>query len=251
MSNTAHPNCIYPEVLRRLDALRIDGIAYDDAKRAIDQVTPKSMWLFIWAAEDAGVGGRVGLSRLASIWLANAAVNIADDIADGDHDYLPQRVAPGVSFLLLAAAGAVAADGDVSLAAVQRFLGALARAAAGQSTEVRTTRWLAADYQRVAGLIAGQQYVAYLRLLWEGTTLSHRAEDVGHRLGCLGLVATDAQSNDQRFRTLCPADRRQVLEWCQALTQSLAEMPLRSIKKVLELSRHALHAEQSGDELTH
>ena len=32
MSNTAHPNCIYPEVLRRLDALRIDGIAYDDGE---------------------------------------------------------------------------------------------------------------------------------------------------------------------------------------------------------------------------
>lgn len=241
MSNTAHPNCIYPEVLRRLDALRIDGIAYDDAKRAIDQVAPKSMWLFIWAAEDAGVGGRVAVNRLASIWLANAAVNIADDIADGDHDYLPERVAPGVSFLLLAAAGAVAADGEVPVTVVQRYLGALARAAAGQSTEVRTSHWLAPEYQRVAGLIAGQQYVAYLRLLWEGTTLSHRAEDVGHRLGCLGLVATDAQSNDQRFRTLCAADRQQILEWCSTLTQSLAELPLRSIQKVLQLSQHVLH----------
>ncbi len=172
-----------------------------------------------------------------SVWLANAAVNIADDIADQECEYQPQSVAPGISFLLLAAAGAAATEAEVPLAMVQRFLAALARAAAGQSTEVRTSNWTAAEYQRVAGLIAGQQYVAYLRLLWDGTTLGQQAEEIGHQLGCLGLVVTDIQSNDKRFRTLCEADRRTMLDWSTDLATSLGKTPLRSVGKVLALSK--------------
>lgn len=185
--------------------------AVADARTALLRVPPESQILFARAAEDARLPAGTALERLAAIWILNAAVNLADDLADGECDYLEPAVAPGVAFLLQALALLPLSRARLSSRALEDCSIALTRAASGQSLEVRGWIRDAEQYLRVADLIAGDQYIAYLRVLWDGTLLEDRAENIGLRMGRIGILLTDLDSEDRRFFGLEQQERRLVL----------------------------------------
>lgn len=240
-SSVSSPRLIHRHALEALRSHGVTGVAAVDARLALERVSDESQRLFIWAAEDGGIQGLPGLSRLASIWLASAAVNLADDMADGECGYLEGRVAPGVVFLLLAASGAVAAEGRVSMQALRSFHSCLARASAGQSREVRIQRWTAEVYREVAEQIGGEQFAAYFRLIWDGTSLTNEAEAIGRSIGCLGVVFTDITSSDRRYHSLSETDRAEIHAWCEQLRAALRGTELRCATKVAELGGRYLH----------
>ena len=69
----------------------------------------------------------------------------------------------------------------------------LAQGAGPQGLEVRTLEWTAPVFRQVAEGLAGQQWAAYLRLLWAGTPLAERS-GAGHGLGIAAHVAEDIRS---------------------------------------------------------
>lgn len=216
-----------------------------DVWAALQRVPADSQALFIWAAEDAALERGTALERLACLWLLNAAVNVADDLADGDCDYLDARVAPGVAFLLQALALLPAARGSLALRCFEDCSIALTRAAAGQSLEVRRRAWGAADYLLVADLIAGEQYAAYLRLLWDGTVLESRALEIGRLIGRVGIVVTDLRSRDVRLFDLPDVDRSSVLHLCNGALAELEAAGVRSVKRFAEFARPIIAAKRA------
>lgn len=239
-SSVSSPRLVYQHVLETLRNHDISGLAAIDVRLALERVSEESQRLFIWAAEDGGVQGLPGLSRLASIWLASAAVNLADDMADEECSYLEAPVAPGVVFLLLAAAGAVATEGRTSVQALRAFQSCLARAAAGQSREVRTTKWTAEGYREIAEQIGGEQFAAYFRLIWDGTSLTNQAEAIGRSIGCLGVVFTDIASRDRRYHSLPAEGRANINAWCEQLRSALRNTGLRCAARVAQLGERYL-----------
>ena len=207
---------------------------------ALDRVSPQSQVLLIEAAEDGRVPDRLAIDRLSALWVAAASVNLADDLADGDCSYLEPRVGPGVSFLLQALATTLAARGEVSVRGIEELGLALARAAAGQSLEVRTSQWSLAKYREVAELIAGEQYRGYLRLLWDGTPWEEKAAEIGRALGVVGIAVTDITSADRRFRSMPAADREQLLAVCRQLLGTLEASALPCLRGFVALATATL-----------
>jgi hypothetical protein len=226
-------------VLRMLTFRRLPAIADADVRAALQQVHPSSQTLLIQAAVDARLSTRVALERLGCLWVFAASVNLADDLADGDCNYLEPRAAPGVSFLLQALASMLAARSELSERCREEYAEALVLAASGQCLEVRAQRLSASEYLKIAGLIAGHQYNAYLRLLWDGSWLESRAAGLGLALGTVGLVVTDMASGDPRFTAMDPGERAQVLSRCQELLAELDASHLPSLAAFAQLAREA------------
>jgi hypothetical protein len=225
------PDFIRRAAIRALVFLRLPAQAERDVEAALGRVSPSSQVFLIGAAQDGGVPDEQAVERLACLWVAASSVNLTDDIADGDCDYLPARVAPGVGFLLQSLAMSLAIRGGVSTVALGQYSIALSRAAAGQSLEVRTDQWKAESYIEVAQLIAGEQYAAYFGILWDGTAWAERATQVGQLIGLIGLAATDVASRDRRFSSLTGGDKQLVLGRCRSALTELNALPLPSLKR--------------------
>lgn len=212
-----------------------------DVEHALSRVPPESQFLFSWAVQDAGVPLGRASERLMSVFLFCAAVNLADDLADGDCDYLEPRTAPGVQFLLQALACLPLTRSDLTSAEMALISIALTRAASGQCLEVRGRTRSALEYLEVADLIAGAQYSAYFRILWGGTALFGEAERVGALIGRLALIYTDLASQDPRLLGLEPEEKFEVM---RAGRLSLAELEshrhLVSVRRFVELVRTRL-----------
>jgi hypothetical protein len=234
------PSDVRAAVLHTLAFRRLPTVAERDVYAALERVDPASQQLLIQAAEDAALNVRVALERLSCLWMLAATVNLADDLADGDCDYLEPRVAPGVSFLLHALSGVCAARSELSPAAWADYSEYLAQAAAGQCLEVRAARLDAAGYLEIARLIAGRQYAAYLRILWDGSRLADRALPLGLALGTVGLVMTDVVSNDRRLTEMRHEERETVLKRAAASLDELTGQGLACLDAFSRLAKPLL-----------
>lgn len=225
---------IYQEALRTLRRLELPGQAERDVVAALEAAQPGPLGLLYEAGMEAGLGREALLARGAGIFLSFAAGNLADDLCDGECAYYthPLRVGPYVQFLLQNLAWATLARAQVSGEVLAEAARALAQAAGPQALEVRTQQWTAPLFQRVAEGLAGQQWAAYLRLLWAGTPLSAHAA-AGRELGIAAHVAEDIRSGDARFFSMPEADQREVVRWARAGLEGVRRQRLRCLDAAL------------------
>jgi hypothetical protein len=199
------------EALRRLYELRLPSDGQRDACSAFEQVSPQDLTILLQAALDAELEPARAVPRLAAIWSMTAAINLMDDIADGDCDYLLPAAAPNVVVLLQSLAIHLALDGAVERGALQAHARGIAMMAGGQCSEVRARSWTGETYLAIATQLGGDQYAAHLSLLWDGTPSAASAHAVGLEIGTVGMVAKDLRTSDFRLTSLADADRLQVV----------------------------------------
>lgn len=187
------------------------------------------------AGHEAGLERSALLTRSAALFFLCATGNLADDLADGDCDYLdnPTRVASGVQYLLHTIAFAELAASGLSSEAIELGARTLVAAASYHQVEVRTQTWTAALYREVGEAIAGRQWDAYLSLLWHGTPLAPHASAIGRAAGFVGHVVADITSHDPRFTGMSADDQRQVLAEARAAMTVLRAHELRSVAAIL------------------
>ena len=158
---------------------------------------------------EAGVPAAVAEARTVAIAYSVAAVNLADDLADGDCDYLaePFRSGPTTQYLLqclfFEKVCALGTPAEV-LAAVTRDF---EQVAAWQHVEIVTKAWTGELARDVALGITARQVVAYLRIALFGRPPAEHAEALGLDVGLATHVALDAESSDSRFWSIAPRDR--------------------------------------------
>ncbi len=214
---------VFQEALRRLRRLELPEQAERDVLKALEAGRPGPLGLLYEAGHAAGLPREVLLQRAAGLFYSFCAGNLADDLIDGDCTWYeePLRVGPNVQFLLQNLAFSTLAESGVPVPALAAGTRALALAAGPQSLEVRTKEWTAPLYQQVAEGLAGQQWAAYLGLLFAGTSLEDTAAQLGHRVGVAAYVSEDVRTGDARFYTLTDAEQRDVLRWAETLVAPL------------------------------
>lgn len=166
--------------------------------------------------------------RTAATLLQFAAVQLADDLADGDCCYLPQPVrrGPGAQWLLQYLALRVARDAGVSAEVLSNSAAHFVRMGIAQQLEVRTTCWDLDTSALAASELNGEQYAAYLCWLWDGTDWEPAAAAVGRDFGFALHVVTDRRSGDRRFTDLDPAAREELIRRATAgYTRLCAKLP--------------------------
>jgi hypothetical protein len=226
---------IYQEVLRLLRRHELPEQAERDVLVALEAGQPGPLALLYEAGAEAGLGREARLLRGAGIFLSFCAGNLADDVIDGDCTYYaePLRVAPYVQFALQNLAWATLARAELPAGVLAQAAGALVRATGPQALEVRTRAWTAPVYWQVAEGIAGQQWAAYLQVLWAGTAFAPHAAAVGRGLGVSAHVAEDIRSRDPRFFLMPEEDRREVRHQARAEAEGVRRLGLRCLEAAL------------------
>ncbi len=215
-----------------------------DAERdtvvALKRVELENLAFFVLAARDAGLPRELAPSRLAAVWALMGAVNLMDDLADGDCDYLPAPVAPNIVVLLQSLASVLAIDAGVSASGLARASQSLLRMAAGQAVEVRTKAWDAETYKAIADEIGGDQYGAYLGLLWDGTALASSGAELARLIGRAGMVAKDLRSRDPRVLSIPSQARSEVTTWAIGALTTLEAGNLQCARLLSRFARPVL-----------
>lgn len=208
---------VFQEALRVLLETPLPNVARDDVLAVLEANRSDLLQLFFDAAREAGIERDVALRRSAAVFFWYASGQLADDLADGDCDYLeePLRTGPSAAFLLAHLGYATLALAGVGGAALADAARELVIGTGPQHLEVRAQHWDAALFREVGSGIAGRQLAAYLRVLWAGTALEDRALAIGFDLGVAAHVAADVRTGDERFHGLDASERREILDWAQ------------------------------------
>jgi hypothetical protein len=230
---------IFQEALRVLRRHELPEDCEADLLSVLEAGRPGPLMLLYEAGHEAGLDREILLARAAALYFGFCAGNLADDLADGDVDYLepPMRLAPGAQYLLQSLCFAELAATGLPAAAIERGARLLALSAAQQQVEVRTREWTAQRYQQVGEAIAGLQWQAYLYLLWHGTALESLAFAIGADAGFVGLVIGDLRSSDARLVGMTPADRAHIMQLMDAAVARLRAHPLRAVSAILAAAR--------------
>jgi hypothetical protein len=166
--------------------------------RCVDPGFPR---LIFALAGDMGLVGEDRALREDAILLEFAAIQLADDLADGDCDYLhePARTGPGAHWTLQHLFYECLLRSRVSRDAIEKASRDLVSVGSAQQCEVRTRQWTAEAAERAARGLNGSQYSAYFRLLFDGTSFSEMAAPWGQAFGFALHVVTDSAGGDRRF----------------------------------------------------
>ncbi len=163
-------------------------------------------------AVEAGVPAAIAEARCVAIAYSMAAVNLADDLADGDCDYLdePHRSGPTTQYLLQSLFFQKLCELGLPPDLLHAVTRDFEQVAALQHVELATRRWTFDASRRVAEGITGRQIAAYLRVALHASDQADLAERVGLDVGLAAHVALDAESKDERFWSLDEGDREQL-----------------------------------------
>lgn len=226
-----------------------EGCARADVAATLAVLDPGFAELMRSFAAVALVDRRELRTRCMAVLLQFAAVQLADDLADGDCHYLPdaRRRGPGAQWLLqhlcTLALSATRIDRDSMKRAAECF----ARVGAAQQDEVHAATWDARRAEAAARGLNGEQYAAYLTWLWSGTDWQDRARPIGLDFGLCLHVATDRQSGDRRFMQLDAAERGNLLQLASEALSNLERALPGPVLLRLSPLRLALGAQSNGE----
>jgi hypothetical protein len=187
------------------------------------------------AALEAGCETGLALDRAAGLALHLGALQLADDLADGDCDYLEPAVGVGTaaqyllqSLFVPAMLAARVNPDDLHLACMH-----FARGGAPQILEVRGPVWTLESARMLAQTFGGEYMVGNLCLAWSGTAMAARAEAIGMPLGIALHVASELRSRDIRVMSLDAPARAELVDWAAGHARGLRDIELGCIRRAL------------------
>ena len=231
-----------PVFLRADEIVHAQGLppeAVDDITRVLLENRIGTVALLFDIALAAGLSREVAIERCAALFFYIGALQVADDLADHECDYLElpegsgtvsQIVLQNLFFLTLARSGV---PNEVLIEAAEH----LVRGAGPQHFEIRTQQWTLEKTRAVARGMGAEHFIAYLKLLLSGTPHVERAEWLGHRIGLLVHYYSDTLHRDDRLWTLPLAHRAAVLnEALEAAVELKAEswLPVLTLVRTVE-----------------
>lgn len=171
-----------------------------------------------------------------------AAIQMADDLADGDCKYLdrPERIGPGVQWLLQHLAYSCFLKSAAPRDELERAAHDFSMVGGAQQCEVRATAWTYRNAAAMAAGLNGRQYAAYFRILSAGTPHAVRAVRAGAEFGFALHVVTDRATRDRRWTSLSPRDRSRLAADARKAADSIARGSIASLKEPAKWFRAAL-----------
>jgi hypothetical protein len=213
---------VFNQALRELRGLELAAEAERDLVAALRAAAPGPCDLFYALAHEVSPSRDELLARCSGLFCAFAAGNLADDLIDGDCDYLsrPSAIGPSVQFGLQHLAYSILLRSDVPATTTSNMARDLATGGGAEHHEHGHDGWSMKRFVLVAEGIAGLQWRAYLPVLWAGGGREN-ASGLGRALGLALHLAEDIRTEDTRFVSLPEADRREVARWGAALATEL------------------------------
>lgn len=235
-------------VRKRVAAGDLDEASADLIEKALDKSLPHGLCGFVQRlARALGATAEDALDAGSLAELAYAAVDLADDVEDGDAQaylgVLPWPAQVNLATQLVALALAEAADVErrwgVPIAAEAATT--LVRAACGQRVEILREGWSADSYVRAAEAM-GQMLGLFM---WVAAAAARReaAPLLGlvRPLGILFLIRSDEASGDPRWLGLGEEQMRSTREFARGnVDQAMRELPDDARVLVQELVTSAL-----------
>jgi hypothetical protein len=212
----------------------VEEAAVADLSAAIRAVRPGILDFVSALAREAGVAPAIVDARCIAIAYSAAAVNLADDLADAECDYLeePYRSGPTTQYLLQCLFFQKLCELGTPADVLYQVTCDFEHVAALQHVELTTRSWAFDTSRRVAEGITGRQLAAYLRVALAGSDLAKHALAIGVDVGVATHVAVDAQTRDPRFTTLPDVDKIRLVEVALASTERAEAFGLDSIRPV-------------------
>ena len=207
-----------------------------------------ALGFFALAGEDAKLDFATTCERAAALALLQASINLADDLSDGDCDYLqePIRRAPGTQILLQSLAFLHLLEQGIGVRVLASLSGDIVSAASAQQLEVRTQSWTLDAFEYCTDGFAARPYAGYLEVIWCSTPLAGRARDIGTRAGFAAHVAGDIESRDRRYETLTPAEHASLLATTLAHLEVLRREPFQCVQALLRNVEPVIAAHAAG-----
>lgn len=211
------------------------AVARGDLIKAVYALDKGTIQFFYDLATQAGHGLQAVLARAIGATIQYAAVQVTDDLADDEGDYIEcfKRTAPGVCWGLQHLFVLACRHADLPFEVLVSVSAQLLAMLEGQQRDVRTSRWTAEDSRAAAGMNE-RQFAAYFALLLHGTAFEASALTHGSSFGLALHVFGDLRSADPRLATLSPAGRRSMIESAQARLLMLASPPLSCLQRHAE-----------------
>ena len=219
-----------------LDEGSLDDVALQDARAVLDSIDPRFPSLIGTLAEEFGLPLLERRRRVGALCLMFATVQLADDLADGECDYLPEahRRGPGTQWLLQHLSVECLLNTECTLNTVTGALRCFARMGSAQQLEVRRAQWDLDSARGAATGLNGNQFAAYFGILADGTVWAERASRIGQDFGEVLHVVGDSVSSDPRISTLTDAERLALCGWAQERLHRLLDTNLVVIQRVTD-----------------
>jgi hypothetical protein len=215
--------------------------------RAVLRANRSDMLAFLLALGlDAKVSPASAVRRVAGIFFNIAALQVADDIADGDCDYLdhPEGTGTAAQYILQNLFYKALLTDVLQLDTLVRVADAMVAGAAPQSFEVRGfDAWTLTHAKATAEGFGGAHHGAYFQIMWHGTSFESCAFSTGWAFGVGVSVTSDIRSNDLRFRSLNIDDRVRLIDWALDALAPVREIELPSVRRGLDSMEAQLVAE--------
>lgn len=194
---------------------------------------------------EANVEPSMALRRAATIYLNIASLQIADDIADGDCDYLDNPAGAGTAaqYILQNLFYSHLIEGGLPARELVAVADDLARGAAPQSIDVRTSQWDLARSRAAAEGFGGAHHSAYFRIVLHRSELENRAAALGQALGNAVSVTSDIRSRDRRFTSLKHDEQIELIDWALDNLEPVRGVALTSLENALTSIENTLVAE--------
>jgi len=145
-------NAVLAQAVRLLERAKLSDAASADARSALGQLPASALGFAVLAGEDAKLDFATTCERAAALALSQAAINLADDLCDGDCYYLeePVRRAPGTQILLQSLALVELIQLGIDAEVLSSWASDLVAAASDQQVEIRTTQWTLTAFEYCA-----------------------------------------------------------------------------------------------------
>lgn len=211
--------------------LPVTGAARADLIAVMNRLDPLFFALIDSLAREVGLDTAEAVLRRDAIVFEFGAIQLADDLADGDCAYLEQaaRRGPGAQWLLQHLFYACMLESTCSASDLSQAVQELIHVGAAQQLEVRRDTWDLESSTEAALGLNGLQFSAYFRVLASGTKWSERLPQVGLDFGLALHVVSDIRSGDRRWSTLSQPEQQQLATAAAEAAQRVARAELTTL----------------------
>lgn len=235
-------------VYRRAENLIADyGLppeAANDLLRVMRANRSDTVGMLLDAALDAGLSPESAIERCVGIYFNICTLQIADDLADGDCDYLDPAVGAGTAaqYSLQLLCWISLLRSGLPQSVLLRSAEGLLRGAGPQHFEIRTQTWRPELTRALAQGFGVEHMSAYLHLLWHGTPLAERAQEIGALVGKVLFYYVELKHEDPRLLTLDGQTREALLGEALTALEALKREPSFFLRKLARTVEKTLYA---------
>jgi len=221
------------KTIRFVTAFLDESPAQSDVESTLRAVDDKFALFYYALAVDAGLSVDRAAARASAVLLQFASVQLADDLADGDCDYLksPSRTGAGTQWLLQHLYNLAAIDLGVGVTVVAEASRDFVCAGAAQQVEIRTTAWDLSTARAMAVGLNARQHRAYFRLVLAQTPAEPAAAALGYDFGFALHVSGDRIKGDERWARLDASARQPLLAEARFAAARLLESEFASVRE--------------------